>query len=61
MLMKWVLTSFVAAAAFSLSQSAAGQGSPREVIAVGENVAVSAASAERPLVEPQVVAHPKDP
>lgn len=61
MLMRWAMAPFVAAAAFSLSQGAAGQGSPKEVIAVGENVLVSAASAERPLVEPQIVAHPKDP
>src|SRR5688572_6446883 len=28
---------------------------------IGENILVSSASGERPLVEPQVVAHPKDP
>jgi hypothetical protein len=45
----------------SLSASAAGQGDPKEVFVVGENVLVSGANAERPLVEPQVVIHPKDP
>lgn len=53
---------FAAAAllAVSLPAGAAGQGNPKEVFVVGENTLVSAASAERPLVEPQLVANPKD-
>lgn len=41
--------------------SVLGQSQIGERIVVGENVLVSAGAAERPLVEPQVVAHPKDP
>lgn len=52
--------------AISLNTSVPAQdGSAKEKVekpfTVGENILVSAAFAERPLVEPQVVAHPKDP
>ena len=50
-----------AALAVSLPAGATGQGSPREVFVVGENVPVSDAGAERPLVEPQLAVNPKDP
>lgn len=57
-----IIRPFVAAAMWgALSAGAAGQGSTDGAIAVGENVLVSARDAERPLVEPQLVAHPKDP
>jgi hypothetical protein len=62
MLMRQITGLFAAAALVgSLSASAAGQGDPKEVFVVGENVLVSGANAERPLVEPQLVANPKDP
>jgi len=45
----------VAMPASHVGQAPAGQ------IVVGDNVLVSAAGEERPIVEPQLVAHPKDP
>src|SRR5688572_20743274 len=44
-----------------LSSIAFAQARIDPAFTVGENVLVSATAAERPLVEPQVVAHPKDP
>ncbi|MCA1619595.1 MAG: glycoside hydrolase [Acidobacteria bacterium] len=60
--MRWILGLFAAAVlATSLSEGAFAQGNPKEVFVVGDNVLVSGASAGRPLVEPQLVANPKDP
>ena len=44
-----------------LSAGLAGQANPAGRIDVGENILVSTAADERPLVEPQLVANPKDP
>ena len=44
-----------------LSSIAFAQARIDQAFTVGENILVSATAAERPLVEPQVVAHPKDP
>ena len=44
-----------------LSAGLAGQATPAGRIDVGENILVSTAADERPLVEPQLVANPKDP
>ena len=56
---RWLL--FAAALGVLPQASAAGHGGTGGAVNVGENVLVSGASAERPLVEPQLVAHPKDP
>lgn len=62
MLMRRIMRPFAAAAlAISLPTGATGQGNPEGVFVVGENILVSAASAERPLVEPQLAVNPKDP
>jgi hypothetical protein len=52
---------FIAVSAVSLSSVAFAQERVEKDFTLGANVLVSAAAAERPLVEPQVVAHPKDP
>ena len=44
-----------------LPANAPGQVKSGGAVAVGENVLVSARDEARPLVEPQIVAHPKDP
>lgn len=51
----------IAVSAVSLSSVAFAQERVEKDFTLGANVLVSAAPAERPLVEPQVVAHPKDP
>lgn len=62
MQMRRIFRHFVAAAlAFASPANAGGQVKGGEAFAVGENVLVSARDAERPVVEPQIVAHPKNP
>lgn len=57
-----IIRPFAAAAlAAALPAGAPGQVKSEATITVGENVLVSARDAERPLVEPQLAAHPKDP
>ena len=51
----------IAVSAVSLYSVAFAQEKVEKAFTVGENILVSAATAERPLVEPQVVADPKDP
>lgn len=61
MKMRRIFPSFAAAAlAVATTANAAGQMKSEAAIAVGENVLVSAGFTGRPLVEPQVAAHPKD-
>jgi hypothetical protein len=51
----------IAVSAVAVFSVAFAQETGEKFFTVGGNVLVSAAAAERPLVEPQVVAHPKDP
>lgn len=51
----------VAVSVLDLSSVAVAQERIEKLFTVSANVLVSPAAAERPLVEPQVVAHPKDP
>ncbi len=54
-------TLIIATSAVPLASVAFAQERVEKAFIVGENVLVSGAAAVRPLVEPQVVAHPKDP
>lgn len=51
----------IVALAVALPAGVVGQANPAGQIVVGENVLVSTAAAERPLVEPQLAVNPKDP
>ena len=51
----------MAALAVALPAGVVGQAQPAGQIVIGGNVLVSTAGGERPIVEPQLVAHPKDP